>query len=242
MPDRPLQSDCQTVRLVSRGTCLHCGFASDLAGPRPEEYLSLDREHPDSTPGVVVAYCGLLSILDHVIDCPRRTSRMNTRTRSRCTVFSSAWSDVRSILHAGPGFAKGNRHGEGGIESASGWSRWSRRSSPNATRWTCSASTNFPPDPNYPCPFAGPVPLRAWPGSHPPRLSCEPISHHPTTPYGSIDAPERVSVTGCDWTYEFKRLLGTSLDSCGRSLGFCNCWVRDGREIYGRSCADALHS
>lgn len=28
----------------------------------------------------------------------------------------------------------------------------------------------------------------------------------------------------------------------GASEGFSSCWVRDGREIYGRSCCEALHS
>lgn len=36
--------------------------------------------------------------------------------------------------------------------------------------------------------------------------------------------------------------LGTSAESCGRSLGFNNCCVRDGRDVYGRSWAVTLHS
>lgn len=43
-------------------------------------------------------------------------------------------------------------------------------------------------------------------------------------------------------TYVRSRSLGTSDDSLGTNRGFCNCWVRDGREVYGRSCAVALHS
>ena len=39
-----------------------------------------------------------------------------------------------------------------------------------------------------------------------------------------------------------KRSLGTSVVSCGFSFGFKSCCVRDGRGLYGRSWADALHS
>lgn len=38
------------------------------------------------------------------------------------------------------------------------------------------------------------------------------------------------------------RSLGASEESLGINFGFCSCWVREGREIYGRSWADAVHS
>ena len=38
------------------------------------------------------------------------------------------------------------------------------------------------------------------------------------------------------------RSSGVSLESFGASLGLASCWVREGREVYGRSCVVALHS
>lgn len=43
-------------------------------------------------------------------------------------------------------------------------------------------------------------------------------------------------------TYLRSRVFGTSLVSLGISFGFASCWVLEGREAYGRSCALALHS
>lgn len=40
----------------------------------------------------------------------------------------------------------------------------------------------------------------------------------------------------------FSSTSGFSLVSLGWSFGFRSCWDRDGREAYGRSWAEALHS
>lgn len=42
--------------------------------------------------------------------------------------------------------------------------------------------------------------------------------------------------------YFFSRALGVSLLSLGTNFGLRSCWDRDGRDTYGRSCVDALHS
>ena len=43
-------------------------------------------------------------------------------------------------------------------------------------------------------------------------------------------------------THFRRRSLGTSLVSCGTSLGFASCWVLEGLEAYGLSWVVALHS
>jgi hypothetical protein len=57
-------------------------------------------------------------------------------------------------------------------------------------------------------------------------------SPRPTRRRGKGARHERQSL---EVTYVRNRSLGTSLESLGASLGFSNCCVLDGRDIYGRS-------
>lgn len=45
-----------------------------------------------------------------------------------------------------------------------------------------------------------------------------------------------------DSTYLRSRVFGMSLVSLGINFELASCWVLEGREAYGRSCALALHS